>query len=123
MFDIPLHYLAVHFPLVLVLAALVCDFRGEHEAGYRLTLWAALGGALAVLTGLLLSGGKLSQMPVHAGGGIGGAFVVVILAMLRYSRRAREEETFQKVWLLLEVLAAVGIVVAAVTGHRAVLGF
>ena len=122
MFGIPYHFLAVHFPLVLVLAALFCDFRGEHEAGYRLTLWAALGGALAVITGLLRSGGQLSQMPVHAGGGIGGTFLVVIVAMLRYSRRARGEETFQKVWLLLELLAAVAIVVAAITGHRAVLG-
>ncbi len=124
MFGVPYHFLIVHFPLVLILAAVFCDLNGNHEAGYRLTFWAAVGGALAVLTGLLLSGGQMSQMPVHAGSAITSTFVIVILAMLRYSRVARGEDAgvYAQSWLLLELLAALGIVAAALTGHRAVLG-
>jgi len=124
MFGVPYHFLIVHFPLVLIIAALFCDLGKHHEAGYRFTLWAATGGGLAVLTGLLQIGGQLSELPVHAGAGITGAFVVVILAVFRYSRRARGEEgsTFPQVLLLVEVLAVLLIVAAAVTGHRAVLG-
>jgi hypothetical protein len=63
-------------------------------------------------------------MPVHAGAAIGGSFLVVIVAVLRYSRVAQGEElsALPTAWLLLELLAAVGIIVAAITGHRAVLG-
>ena len=124
MFGVPYHFLIVHFPLVLIIGALYCDVRGNHEAGYRFTFWAAVAGALAILTGLLLSGGQLSQMPVHAGAALGGSFLIVIVAVLRYSRLARGEgfEALPQAWLLLELLAAVGIVVAAITGHRAVLG-
>ena len=123
MFGVPYHFLIVHFPLVLIVGALFCDLGKNHEAGYRFTLWAAVGGGLAVLTGLLQSGGQLSELPVHAGTGIGGAFVAVILGVLRYSRRARGEDVFLQSWLALEILAALGIVIAAITGHRAVLGF
>jgi uncharacterized membrane protein len=124
MFDVPSHFLLVHFPLVLIIAAIVADLRGNHEAGYQLTFWAAVGGALAVLTGLLQVGGQLSELPVHAGAGITGGFAMVILAVLRYSGRARGENvnTFPKAWLVIEVVAAVLVVSAAITGHRAVLG-
>jgi len=124
MFGVPYHFLIVHFPLVLIIGALLCDLTGKHEGGYRFTFWAGVSGALAILTGLLLSGGQLSQMPVHAGAAIGGSFLVVIVAVLRYSRVARGEElaALPTAWLLLELLAAVGTVVAAITGHRAVLG-
>lgn len=124
MFGVPYHFLIVHFPLVLIIGAIFCDLAGKHEGGYRFTFWAGVSGALAILTGLLLSGGQLSQMPVHAGAAIGGSFLVVIVAVLRYSRVARGEElsALPTAWLLLELLAAVGIVVAAITGHRAVLG-
>jgi uncharacterized membrane protein len=125
MFGVPYHFLIVHFPLVLIIGAVFCDLTGKHEGGYRFTFWAGLSGALAILTGLLLSGGQLSQMPVHAGAAIAGSFLVIVVAMLRYSRAARGDEVagIPKAWLLLEVLAAVGIVIAALTGHRAVLGF
>src|SRR5262245_27332599 len=126
MFGVPYHFLVVHFPLVLVLLALYYDIRGTHEVGYRLTLWAAASALLAIPTGLMLAGGRLSQMPVHAGAALTGAFALVALAMLRYSRKAREEEgtaVFPTGLLLVEVLAAVGIVVAAITGHRAMLGY
>ena len=113
-----------HFPLVLIVAAIFCDLRGNHEAGYRLTLWAAPGAALAILTGLLLVGGQVSELPVHAGLGITSGIVAVVLAMLRYSQRAREEEMtkYSPALLVVEVLAVLGIVAAAITGHRAVLG-
>lgn len=125
MFGVPYHFLVVHFPLVLIVGALFCDLRGNHEAGYRFTFWAAAGGALGVLTGLLQVGGQLSELPVHAGVGITGVFVAVILAMSRYSRRARGEDVsvFPQGLLVVEVLAVLGIVVAAITGHRAVLGY
>jgi uncharacterized membrane protein len=125
MFGVPYHFLIVHFPLVLIIGALYCDVRGNHDGGYRFTFWAGVSGALAILTGLLLSGGQLSQMPVHAGAAIGGSFLVVIVAVLRYSRVARGEavEALPAAWLLLELIAAAGILLAAITGHRAVLGF
>jgi uncharacterized membrane protein len=125
MFGVPYHFLVVHFPLVLVLLALYYDIRGTHDLGYRLTLWAAASALLAIPTGLMLAGGRLSQMPVHAGAALTGAFALVALAMLRYSRKGREEDgtpVFPTGLLLVEVLAAVGIVVAAITGHRAILG-
>ena len=124
MFGVPYHFLIVHFPLVLIVVAVFCDLTGKPEGGYRFTFWSGVSGALAILTGLLLSGGQLSQMPVHAGAAIGGSFLIVIVAMLRYSRVARGEEiaALPTAWLLLELLAAVGVIVAAVTGHRAVLG-
>jgi hypothetical protein len=45
--------------------------------------------------------------------------------MLRYSRKAREDESlgaYPTVWMVMEVAAAVLIVASAFTGHRAVLG-
>jgi uncharacterized membrane protein len=123
MFGVPNHFLIVHFPLVLILAALFADLGKHHEAGYRLTFWAAVSGALAILTGLFQVGGELSELPVHASAGIGGSFVALVLAVLRYSRRARGEDVFVQSWLFLEILAALGIVVAVITGHRAVLGY
>jgi hypothetical protein len=48
----------------------------------------------------------------------------VALAVLRYSSQARGEDGgrgFRGSWLLIEVLAAIAIVVAAVSGHRAAL--
>jgi uncharacterized membrane protein len=124
MFGVPHHFLIVHFPLVLIIGAVFCDLTGKHEGGYRFTFWAGVSGAMSILTGLLLSGGQLSQMPVHAGAAIGGSFLIVIVAVLRYSQVARGEQAamLPKAWLLLELLAAGGVLVAAITGHRAVLG-
>ena len=125
MFGVPYHFLLVHFPLVLILLALFYDLRGIFDIGYRLTLGAAAGVLIAVTTGLMLAGGNFSKMTVHAGASLLGGFCVVALAMLRYSRNAREDEPlkeFPTPWLMLEILGAVCIIVAAVTGHRAVLG-
>jgi hypothetical protein len=65
-------------------------------------------------------------MTVHAGASLIGGLSIVALAMLRYSRHAREDEPLKShppVWLALELLAAVCILIAAFTGHRAVLGY
>ena len=126
MFGVPYHFFVVHFPLVLVLLALFYDSRGVYEVGYRLTLGAAAGSLIGAATGLMLAGGQLSRMTVHASASLIGSLAVVSLAMIRYSRKAREEEPmtrFPTVWLLLEIFGAGCIVIAAVTGHRAVLGF
>jgi len=125
MYGVPYHFLAVHFPLVLVLLALFYDLKGSHDLGYRLTLGAAAAALIAVATGLMLAGGQLSRMTVHAGSALTGSFLILVLAMLRYSRKAREDEpqvTHPTVWLALEVAAALLIVASAFTGHRAVLG-
>jgi len=125
MLGVPYHFLVVHFPLVLVILALFYDSRGVYDVGYRLTLGAAASALIGVATGLMLAGGQLSRMTVHASGSLIGSLAIVALAMLRYSHKARQEEvaTLPTAWLLLEILAAGGMVIAAVTGHRAVLGF
>jgi uncharacterized membrane protein len=125
MFGIPIHFLVVHFPLVLIIAALYCDLDRNHEGGYRCTLWAAAGASLGILTGLLQTGGQFSQLVVHAAAGIMGGMMTVILAMMRYSRRARGEDTgsYPQALLVVEVFAVLLIVVAAITGHRSVLGY
>ena len=125
MFGIPSHFLVIHFPLVLIIAALFCDLKGHHEAGYRCTMWAAAGAVLAILTGLIQVGGQVAAVSSHASAGISGGIVTVILGVMRYSRRARGEDSgpYPQAWLLVEALAALGIIAAAITGHRAVLGY
>jgi len=126
MFGVPYHFLAVHFPLVLVVLTLFYDGRGVYDVGYRLTLGAAASALIGVATGLMLAGGQLSRMTVHASTSLLGSFAIVVLAMLRYSRNAREEEpliAFPVVWLVLEVVAVLCIVTAAITGHRAAIGY
>ncbi|HET9218657.1 MAG TPA: DUF2231 domain-containing protein [Terriglobia bacterium] len=125
MFGVPYHFFLVHFPVVLVLLALFYDLRGLFDFGYRLTLGAAAGALFASTTGLMLAGGNFSRMTVHAGASLLGSLCIVALGMLRYSRKAREEEPlkeFPTPWLLLEIFAAACVIVALVTGHRAVLG-
>ena len=125
MYGVPYHFLAVHFPLVLVLLALFYDLRGSWDLGYRINMGAAASALIAVATGLMLAGGQLSRMTVHAGSALTGSFLIVVLAMLRYSRHAREDEplrSYPTVWLVMEVAAAVLIAWSALTGHRAVLG-
>jgi uncharacterized membrane protein len=126
MYGVPFHFLAVHFPLVLVLVALFYDLQGSHDLGYKLTLGGAAAALISAATGLMLAGGQLSRMTVHAGTALSGSFVLIVLAVLRYSRAAREEEplrVYPTVWMLLQVAAAACMVVSALTGHRAVLGY
>ena len=125
MFGVPYHFLAIHFPMVLVLLALFYDLRGMFDIGYRLTLGASAAALIAASTGLMLAGGNFSGMTVHAGASLLGSLCILALAMLRYSRKAREEEPLKEFpipWLLLEILGAACVVFAVLTGHQAVLG-
>jgi uncharacterized membrane protein len=126
MFGVPYHFLAVHFPLVLVVLTLFYDARGVCDVSYRLTLGAAASALIAVATGLMLAGGQLSRMTVHASASLLGSLAIVALAMLRYSRNARDDEpltALPRAWLALEVFSVVCIVTAAITGHRAAIGY
>jgi hypothetical protein len=125
MFGIPYHFLTVHFPLVLVVTATLYDSRGLHDIGYRMVVGCAATSALGVMTGLMLSGGRLSELTVHAGTGIVGALLIIVVAMLRYSRRARGEEELAvpAAWILLQATAGLALIIAAFSGHRAVLGY
>src|SRR5215467_9817944 len=132
MFDIPLHFLVVHFPIALIVVALVYDARGYfsrnpelNQTGYSLTLWASAGAASAVGTGLQLAGGfPASGAIAHAGMGLFGTIVLIALTVLRYSAQARETEamdSYPVLWLILEFAGALAIVTAAITGHGAVI--
>jgi hypothetical protein len=126
MFGVPYHFLIVHFPIVFILSALFYDWRGDHALGYRFSLAGAASAGLAVISGLMLSGGRWGELTVHAGSGITGALVAVVLGVLRYSSQARNGQdmtvpSFPTAWLLIEVAAAAAIIAAAFSGHRAAL--
>jgi uncharacterized membrane protein len=133
MFGIPLHLLFIHFPIALTVLAAVFDVRAHlgkrpdlHQTGYALSLWATAGAAIAMLTGLQLLGDRnqASRATFHAALGLITGLVLIAVAMIRYSAEARHGETLEPglpPWLILEVLAAVAVVVAAITGHRLVL--
>ncbi len=131
MFEFPLHRFIVHFPIALALFAFVYDGwavyskRNEmHNTGYGLSLWAAVLALVAVVTGLQIA--SLSQIGKgaitgHALFGITTAIVLAASGVLRYSARARmtgEVEDFSIVWLLVQGLAALLVLVTAVTGHQ-----
>jgi len=133
MFDVPLHFLIVHFPIALTVMAAVLDVRAfvgkrpeQHRTGYALILWAAAGAALAMLTGLQLLGDRRqsSGATFHAASGLITGLVLIAVSMIRYSAEAREHETAKaklEPWLVLEVFAALAVIVTALTGHRMVL--
>jgi uncharacterized membrane protein len=133
MFDIPLHFLFVHFPIALTVIAAVLDLRAfvgkrpeQHRTGYALVLWAAAGAALAMLTGLQLLGDRRqsSGATFHAASGMITGLVLIAVSMIRYSAEAREREPTRSTlepWLVLEVFAALAVIVTALTGHRMVL--
>ena len=125
MFGVPYHFLAIHFPVVLISLALFYDLRGFLAFGYRLTLGAAAAALIAAGTGFMQSGGQLSRMTIHAAASLIGTLCIVALAMLRYSQSARDEDPLDRLpaaWLILEIAGGAGIIIAAFTGHRAVLG-
>ena len=124
MFGVPVHIIVVHFPIVFVIAAAFCDVRGAYASGYRLTLWATAGVLLAIVTGLLLTGGHVSAITSHAVAGIVGGIVTLVFGMLRYTHRVREGDArgYVSGWFAVELLAVLGIIVAAITGHQAALG-
>jgi len=134
MFNIPFHFLVVHFPIALTIMAAVLDVRAHfgkrpelHRTGFALILWAAAGAALAMLTGLQLLGDRRqsSGATFHAAAGLISGLVLIAVSMTRYSAEARSHEASDskmEPWLILEVLAALAVLVTAVTGHRLVLG-
>jgi uncharacterized membrane protein len=134
MFSIPLHLLFIHFPIALAVLAAIFDVRAYagkrpelHRTGYSLSLWAAVGAAAAVTTGLQLLGDRYqtSRATFHAGAGLVSGLALVAVAMIRYAAEARRSEKVEsslEPWLVLEVLAAVAVLVTAVTGHRLMLG-
>jgi uncharacterized membrane protein len=134
MFNVPLHFLIVHFPIALTVMAAVLDVRAYlgkrpklHRTGHALILWAAAGAALAMLTGLQLLGDRrqASGATFHAASGLIAGLVLIAVSMIRYSAEARADEKADsklEPWLLLEMFAAVAVIVTAVTGHIMVLG-
>ena len=132
MFDVPLHFLLVHFPIALTFMAAVVDVRAfltkraeQNRTGYTLILWAAAGAAMAMLTGLQLLGDRRqsSGATFHAASGLISGLVLIAVSMIRYSAKAREQETTKSAlepWLVLEVFAALAVIVTAITGHRMV---
>jgi uncharacterized membrane protein len=128
MFGIPLHKLIIHFPIALTIMALIYDSWAAyskkpefHEAGYGLTLWAAVAALVAIVTGLQLAGVTRIESGVvtgHAGFGIGSGIIVTALAVVRYSAHAREQRGYRMSWLVLEIGGAALIVATAITGHR-----
>jgi len=133
MFDIPLHFLFVHFPIALTVLAAALDVRAHfarrpelHRTGYVLILWAAAGASLAMLTGLQLLGDRRqsSGATFHAASGLITGLVLIAVSMIRYSAEAREHENTKsklEPWLILEIFAALTVIVTALTGHRMVL--
>ena len=126
--------LVIHFPIALGVIAAIQDLRAHfgkrpelHRTGYTLSLWAALGGAVAMATGLQMLGDRIhtARATLHAGAGLTAGLILIVVAMVRYSAEARGSDigtSESKPWLILEVVAVVAVVVAAVTGHRLVLG-
>src|SRR5678815_3971180 len=129
MFDVPLHFLIVHFPIALTVMAAVLDVRAFvgkrpelHRTGYALIFWAAAGAALAMLTGLQLLGDRrqASGATFHAAFGLIAGLTLIVVAMVRYSAETRSSEptatSSVQPWLILEVLAALAVIMAAITG-------
>jgi uncharacterized membrane protein len=135
MFDIPLHVLFNHFPIVLASVAFVYDTWAVyarrpdlHDVGYELSVWAAISALAAVVTGLQIAGlGQIGKGAIagHALFGVACAIVLTAFGLWRYSARARQEgpdENYLLLWLVLQGLAVLLTVAAAITGHHLILG-
>jgi len=133
MLDIPFHFLLVHFPIALAISAAICDSRAHwgkrpelHRVGSILSLSAAAGAALAMLTGLQLLGDRAhaARATLHAGLGLVTGLTLIAVALARYSAASREPDykaSGTPAWLILELGAAVMVTATAITGHRLVL--
>jgi uncharacterized membrane protein len=134
MLNIPLHVLIVHFPVALTLLAAFYDARAHFgkrpdldPIGFALSLWAAAGAALAMLTGLQLLGDRrlAPRATLHASFGLISGLLLIAVAVARYSAQTRNAENTEpglQPWLILEIAAAAAVCAAALTGHRIVLG-
>ena len=132
MFGIPLHNLAVHFPIVLALVAVLYDgwarYAGDrslHSAASGLVMLAAVAAIIATASGLNLAGasglGSGSATTGHAVSGILTTIVLTAGAAWRYAAHARGdsgEEAYVDGWLLLGAIGAILVLVTAIAGHR-----
>ena len=69
---------------------------------------------------------QTSGATFHAASGLITGLVLIAVSMIRYSAEAREHETIKsklEPWLVLEVFAALAVIVTALTGHSMVLDF
>lgn len=132
MFGVPFHNLAVHFPIVLALVAVLYDGwarysgnRALHSAASGLTILAAVSAAAATASGLNHAGatglGSGSATTGHAIIGILATIVLAGGASWRYAAHARgdsAEEAYTDGWLLLGAVGAVLVLITAIAGHR-----
>ena len=131
MFDFPLHPFLVHFPIALAAFAFLYDFwatyskRPElHRTGYSLSLWAAAFAFLAAGTGLQLA--RLSDIGKgaitgHALFGLASTIVLATISLIRYSANAKQADsgaTYSVIWLVVQGIAALLVLMTAVTGQR-----
>jgi uncharacterized membrane protein len=126
-FGVPLHKLLIHFPVALIVVAVLYDSwalyakKPElHRTSYGLTMWAAVGALAAVGTGLQLADLiRIDKGAVtgHAGFAIASTIVVAAVGGLRYSAQVREQAGYPIGWLIIEIGAAVLIIATALTGH------
>jgi uncharacterized membrane protein len=130
MFDIPLHKLIVHFPIVLTVVGLLYDAQASrshrpdlHRTGYSLSLWAALTALVAVVTGLQRAselGLDTGSATGHAGFGIASTIVLAGFGFWRYSMLAmqrREFDYYPVPWMVLQTVGLLLILATAITGH------
>ena len=134
MLDIPWHKFIVHFPIALGIFAFAYDAWGMyskkpelHDTGYSLSLWAAVGAVIAIVTGLQLadlSFNARTAVTGHALFGVATGIVLTAFAVWRYSAHNNQEgpdENYTWIWLVLQALGAVLLTITAVMGHRLVL--
>src|SRR5436190_14614120 len=127
-FGIPIHKFIIHFPIALIIIALIYDswalYAGKpemHRTGYGLTIWAAVFALAAVGTGLQLAEMvRLDKAAVtgHAAFALGSTLVITGLAGWRYSAQTQDQQGYKIGWLVLEIGAAALVIATAVTGHR-----
>jgi uncharacterized membrane protein len=132
MFGVPLHPLAVHFPIALATFAFVYDAWGVysnqprfHTLGSSLLKLAAVGAIVGLGSGISLAGmsglGSRSTVTGHAGLGLAATIVLSALAFTRHAAEARHERPereFRAAWLAVEGAGAGLVVATALIGHR-----
>ena len=131
------HPLAVHFPIALILAAVLAEFllfvtgrRGFSEAGHFAVVTGALGAIAAITLGLAsaayasYSGKYADTLALHRGLGIAaGAFAVLAAVLSALSRREKASPRLVWVYRGALLIAAALVGVAGHLGATLVYGF